>query len=205
MTYFRLCNGPARTAVYCLCCASLVTGHIGQLTAQTVASGLAQGVRQHTALYTRDDGVVFTRGAHGDLRADMYLPTQPGLLHATIVFLHGGAWKHGDRPQMEPVARAFAEHGYVSMAIDYDLTAQGDRFPLALEEAERAVQWLRENAARFHIDPATHCGRRQLRRRGDRRTSCLGQGVTAQQQGAGGRHFQRRARPELYRARCGGT
>ncbi len=69
------------------------------------------------------------------------------------MYLHGGAWKNGDRTQMQEIATALAEKGFVGMAIDYDVTERGDRFPLALRESERAVAWLRENATRFAVDP----------------------------------------------------
>ena len=91
-------------------------------------------------------------GTHGDLLADVYLPGG-GQLHPAVVYLHGGAWKSGNRTQLQKVAAALAEAGYVGVAIDYDLTATGDRFPTALHEAEHAIAWLREHAAEYHVDP----------------------------------------------------
>ena len=153
MMYSHSSNWPVRRAVYCLYCVSLALVFVINLAAQTAASGRPPEATRYTTLYKRTDGVVFTRGVHANLHADMYLPLQPGM-HAAVIFLHGGGWKQGDRTQMEPVARALAEHGYVGMAIDYDLSGEGARFPVALKEAERAVQWLRENAARFDVDSA---------------------------------------------------
>ena len=146
-------NTRARATRLFLWCATAMTASTWTCVAKPSAFESAAPKAAHPALYTREDGVVYTSGAHGELRADMYLPVRPGR-HAAVIFLHGGAWKHGDRSQMQPVASALAEHGYVGMAIDYDTTAQGDRFPLALGEAERAVRWLREHSARFHVDPA---------------------------------------------------
>jgi acetyl esterase/lipase len=100
----------------------------------------------------RLNGIVYTKGVHGDLQADIYLPEARGLSPA-IVYLHGGAWKSGDRTQLQDVAMSLAAKGYVGIAIDYDRTDRGDRFPVALHEAERAVAWLREHVKEYGVDP----------------------------------------------------
>lgn len=45
--------------------------------------------------------------------------------YPAIVFIHGGDWIGGDRTQMTKIIEEIASHGYVGMAIDYDLSPRG--------------------------------------------------------------------------------
>lgn len=101
--------------------------------------------------YTVVAGIPYGKGLKGDLLADLYLPTSEQV-HPAILYIHGGSWSSGDRTQLKPIAIALAEAGYAGVAIDYDLTSQGARFPLALMQAKAAVRWMRANASRYHID-----------------------------------------------------
>ncbi len=101
--------------------------------------------------YVRANGVVYAQGKSAPLLADMYLPKDSGLRPA-IVFIHGGGWTGGSRTSWSALIAPFAEHGYVGMAIDYDLSPVV-RFPVALEECKEAVRWLRAHASDYHVDP----------------------------------------------------
>jgi len=101
--------------------------------------------------YVRANGVEYARGKSAPLLADMYLPkdSEP---HPAIVFIHGGGWTGGSRTGWSKLIAPLAEHGYVGMAIDYDLSPEV-RFPAALEECKEAVRWLRAHAIEYHVDP----------------------------------------------------
>jgi acetyl esterase/lipase len=101
--------------------------------------------------FTRANAVPFAQGKTGPLLSDLYLPTGPGPFPA-IVFIHGGGWSNGDRTQMTKVIEFLVPHGYVGMAIDYDLSP-GVHFPTALYESKEAIRWLRAHAAQYHVDP----------------------------------------------------
>jgi acetyl esterase/lipase len=103
--------------------------------------------------YVRANGVKYAQGKSAPLLADMYLPTQSGL-HPAIVFIHGGGWTGGSRTDWGKfkLIEPFVEHGYVGMAIDYDLSPEV-RFPVALEECKESIRWLRSHAAEYHVDP----------------------------------------------------
>ncbi|AFL89245.1 esterase/lipase [Terriglobus roseus DSM 18391] len=103
------------------------------------------------ASYVRVDGITYAQGKSAPLLADMYVPKGPGL-HPAIVYIHGGGWTGGSRTGWDKLIAPFAEHGYVGMAIDYDLSP-GVRFPIALEECKEAVRWLRAHAIQYHVDP----------------------------------------------------
>ena len=60
-----------------------------------------------------------------------------------------------DASIVEP-ARHLAEAGYVAFSIDYRLLHQSDRrnaWPAPLDDAQRAVRWVRANAATHAVDP----------------------------------------------------
>lgn len=99
--------------------------------------------------FSRINGVPFAQGKSAPLLADMYLP-QGNRLAPAIIFVHGGGWIGGTRGA--PVIEPLAEHGYVGMAIDYDVSPEV-HFPIALEECKAAVRWLRAHAAQYHVDP----------------------------------------------------
>jgi acetyl esterase/lipase len=72
--------------------------------------------------------------------------------------MHGGAWTKGvgDRTMMNGYARDSARRGYVGVTIDYRLRRTA-ALPGALldayDDAVAAVAWVKDNAARFRIDP----------------------------------------------------
>ena len=101
--------------------------------------------------YVRVDGVKYAHGKSAPLLADLYVPKDSGV-HPAIVFVHGGGWTGGSRTGWSKLIAPFAEHGYVGMAIDYDLSP-GVRFPVALEECKESVRWLRAHAIQYHVDP----------------------------------------------------
>jgi acetyl esterase/lipase len=67
-----------------------------------------------------------------------------------VVWIHGGGWLHGSRDPC-PVA-PLATRGYVVAAVDYRLSGVAP-FPAQLDDVRAAVNWLRQNANRCHVDP----------------------------------------------------
>jgi acetyl esterase/lipase len=100
---------------------------------------------------SRSNAVPFAQGKAGPLLSDLYIPEGAGPYPA-IVFIHGGDWIGQDRTQMTKIIEDLASHGYVGMAIDYDLSPSV-HFPVALYESKEAIRWLRAHAATYHIDP----------------------------------------------------
>lgn len=100
---------------------------------------------------SRSNAIPYAQGKSGPLLSDLYIPSGTGPYPA-IVFIHGGGWIGGDRTQMTRIIEELASHGYVGMAIDYDLSPQV-HFPVALHESKEAIRWLRAHAAEYHVDP----------------------------------------------------
>ena len=68
-----------------------------------------------------------------------------------FVFLHGGAWRFGDRTLYPPLGNHFAKHGIVTVVPSYRLAPQHP-FPAQAEDAAAAVAWAWRNAAKFGGD-----------------------------------------------------
>lgn len=107
------------------------------------------GAAQPTITIQRD--LVYGRAGEVDLKLDLYKPGLPGPLPA-IIFVHGGGWVSGDKRNMEPMARYFAERGYVGLSVGYRL-APRFKFPAQIEDIKCAVRWVRANAQQLGVNP----------------------------------------------------
>ena len=84
-------------------------------------------------------------------RLDVYAPkgvrNAPGLL-----FIHGGAWRAGDRRQYAALGARFARDGIVTVVMSYRL-APGSPHPAQIEDAAAAFAWVARNIAQYGGDP----------------------------------------------------
>ncbi|MBN8526345.1 MAG: alpha/beta hydrolase [Planctomycetes bacterium] len=88
-----------------------------------------------------------------ELRLNVYRPGATGV-RPGLVLIHGGAWSAGDRSEWQQIAPMLTAQGYVLFAIGYRLvTDTGNRWPAQLQDAARAMRWVRAHAARFAVDP----------------------------------------------------
>ncbi len=102
------------------------------------------------------------------LKLDMYRPPSrdPITKRAAIVWVHGGAFKGGDKTSGEIVDEAnhFTREGYVNASINYRLEPDGcsaanvtrtciRAISEARADAQTAVRFMRRNAAAYGIDP----------------------------------------------------
>lgn len=95
----------------------------------------------------------------------------------TIVWIHGGGFKSGDKSVFRPIAQEWAKRGYVTATINYRLDPGNrcqdvqrgvikDKGILAAEaarcqkamvaaqhDAQAAIRWLRANASAYGLDP----------------------------------------------------
>ena len=106
----------------------------------------------------RETAVVYGEADGQELLLDVARPPDRDAPRPAVVLLHGGAWKMGtaDRTSMNGPALALAEDGYVTFNVEYRLTGDpaGDHlWPAQLDDAQRAVRWVRANAGRYGVDP----------------------------------------------------
>lgn len=85
-------------------------------------------------------------------RLDVYRPRSAGGLAPVVVFLYGGRWQTGSRDEYRLLGDALTRRGLVAVVPDYRLYPEVI-FPAWVEDAARAVAWVRENATRFGGDP----------------------------------------------------
>lgn len=77
-----------------------------------------------------------------------------------IVFFHGGGWAYGKPSEFFTTCERYAKMGMVTFSVDYRLSIQNGEVPHptispieCLMDAKSAMRWVRENAAKFGIDP----------------------------------------------------
>jgi acetyl esterase/lipase len=93
-----------------------------------------------------------TRTGERLLTVDLWLPALPPVPCPLVIYIHGGAWRHGTpwRPPVQP--RLFADNIALA-AITYRFTGEAP-FPAMLHDCRLAVRWLRAHAERYQLDPA---------------------------------------------------
>ena len=77
-----------------------------------------------------------------------------------VVFFHGGGLVFGVPLQDMDWAQAIAEQGYVTYMAGYRLFDENtgeNPWPAQLDDAQRAIQWVRAHADEFNVDPGRIC------------------------------------------------
>ena len=91
-------------------------------------------------------------------RLDLYYPKSPapGEKFPGVVVIHGGGWCGGDKGARREIniGSNLARAGYVCVSINYELFKPNKpSWPQNIYDCKRAVQYLRVNAERLHVDP----------------------------------------------------
>lgn len=88
------------------------------------------------------------------LLLDVYEPaTNNGQLRPAVVLIHGGGWTSFDKSTMRGMGGVLARAGYVAFSVDYRLFHDSEnRWPAQLDDVQRAVRWIRANAAKYQVD-----------------------------------------------------
>lgn len=82
---------------------------------------------------------------------NLYLPKAKSGF-PTVMFIHGGAWREGDRSLFEGLGRRFAEDGIGMAVIGYRLSP-GVKHPEHVRDCARAFAWLHQNIAVYGGTP----------------------------------------------------
>jgi len=79
--------------------------------------------------------------------------------NTAIVFFHGGGWAFGTPDEFFTTCERYAEMGIVTFSVEYRLSIDNGVTPSktispieAVMDARSAMRWVRENAAKFHLD-----------------------------------------------------
>ncbi len=126
------------------------------------ALGLAGAARAIVAqddplasLQTEDDVVYGTVGGV-ELLLNVVRPADRPELRPAVIVVHGGGLVQGTRWDHGEAAIGLAQAGYATFSIEYRLYVAGDQstmWPVQLDDAQRAVRWVRANAGAYGVDP----------------------------------------------------
>jgi acetyl esterase/lipase len=125
----------------------LTTGELPQVQLQDHGVRLRSG-----AIYAALTG-------YRPLRLDLYLPPVTRRPAPVVVWIHGGAFMHGDRTALPPLLaqeRLFTRlplAGFAVASVEYRLSSEAC-FPAQLEDIQVAIRWLRARHDELGIDPA---------------------------------------------------
>lgn len=99
----------------------------------------------------RVKGIEYARPGGQAIKLDLYLPkNSEERTYPAVVWIHGGAWRGGDRNFCPMVG--MVPNGYVVASIDYRL-APASAYPAQIEDCKAAIRWLRANSEKYRIDP----------------------------------------------------
>lgn len=98
--------------------------------------------------------------AHNSAELDLYTPRVTTGLSPAVIFIHGGYWRNQARNYYRPFTGlyqnfglALAKRGIATAVIDYRLHPEA-RLDDQLVDVNSALKFIRENAARYKINPA---------------------------------------------------
>jgi acetyl esterase/lipase len=93
------------------------------------------------------------------LLLDLYEPLVPSSEpQPAVVLIHGGGWTSLDKSTMRGMGTFLSSMGFVAFSVDYRLMHdQENLWPAQLDDVQRAVRWIRANAAKYNVDP-NHIG-----------------------------------------------
>jgi acetyl esterase/lipase len=128
----------------------LLTGVVG------TALGFAfQSTSQPGGAVTVEENVPYASVNGAELRLDVYKPGDPGgTTRPAVVLIHGGGWTSLDKGTMRGMGRFLARSGFVAFSVDYRLLkGKENRWPAQIDDVQRAVRWVRANAAKYGVNP----------------------------------------------------
>ncbi len=101
-------------------------------------------------------GVAYGQANGEDLLLDLFQPPARDKPRPAVILIPGSAWSFGNRSSMSGTGRTLAEEGYVAFSIDHRMV-NDDAWPAQLDDAQRAVRWVRAHADEYGVDPDRVC------------------------------------------------
>ncbi len=83
---------------------------------------------------------------------DLYLPASGQEPYPTVIWIHGGGFKTGDKKMVRNQAAALTAAGFAFVAPNYRL--EPTYLPEQVFDAKAVVRWTRGNAEKYNLDPA---------------------------------------------------
>jgi acetyl esterase/lipase len=131
-----------------------VKRHLSQKFLEKITKAKLQ-IRTSSVIYRRD--IEFTKGKQRALKMDILHPRSlPEKPMPAIVWIHGGAWREGNKEDGIELLLPFARRGYFCASIEYRLSHEAI-FPAQIEDCKCAIRFLRAHATEFYLD-SEHIG-----------------------------------------------
>lgn len=83
-------------------------------------------------------------------RLDLFRTLTPREHRPLIVFVHGGAWMHGDKKDYRFIGEAFAKEGFDVAVINYHLAPE-HIFPASIDDLSLALNYLNVHQLKYQI------------------------------------------------------
>lgn len=102
--------------------------------------------------YTTYSDLSYVNDGNAKHKLDLYVPNNTTSPVPLIIWIHGGAWRSGDKqlaPNSFPLR--YARNGYAVASINYRLSDEAI-FPAQIYDCKAAVRWLRANASAYNLD-----------------------------------------------------
>ena len=97
--------------------------------------------------------VEYTHPGGKPVLLDLHVPDGAGPFPAAIL-IHGGGFDQGSKStNVRPLFDLLANAGYAWFSIDYRMAPEF-RFPQSKEDVDSAIQWVKANAAKYHVNAA---------------------------------------------------
>ena len=125
------------------------TGTTAKATASSVAGRPPMGSSSRPTPTKADVAYASTSSSQV---LDLWLPPNASGPVPLVIFIHGGAFKGGDKAMEACNVQALLDRGYAVASVNYRLSGEAP-FPAAVQDAKAAVRYLRANATTYGINP----------------------------------------------------
>ena len=98
--------------------------------------------------YSVQENVAY--GLRARHRLDLFSTLTPREHRPLIVFVHGGAWMHGDKKDYRFIGEAFAKEGFDVAVINYHLAPE-HIFPASIDDLSLALNYLNVHQLKYQI------------------------------------------------------
>jgi acetyl esterase/lipase len=91
------------------------------------------------------------------LKLDLYLPRGRSTHRPLVIYVHGGAWQHGNSrsagafEDFPSVLASLTERGFVVASVSYRLSGEAP-YPAAIDDVRAAIAFLRANSDAYGVD-----------------------------------------------------
>ena len=128
-------------------CGSLLAEERPKSKKKSLPAPLAKSIREITNLpYAATD--------NPRQKLDLFLPAKAAQERVpVIVYIHGGAWRQGDKRGGRRLLTPFVSSGrYAGVSVSYRLSQEAT-WPAQIHDCKAAIRWIRGNAGKYRLDP----------------------------------------------------